>query len=375
MTSSDSHNDGAATWLSPSAPAPGKLGPADDRTTAAAALARAKQGETLVYRGDFRNARQLLAAMGRRLSTPRERPARGGDLLAGFRAERQARRQEHLLLSRLAVPVEAGLRIPLANAPDVAGALAEALGPAPALPGLLPLRDLQGMIGAQEWRRRGVDVPALGARLHPRYGVFAPVRGEHVDLVAEAARRWPVTGRRALDVGTGTGVLAFVLARAGAAVTATDLSPAALTSTREDAARLGLADRVAPLRADLFAEGRFDLVVCNPPWLPAEAVTPLDRAIYDPGGAFLAGFLGGLAAHLTPGGEGWLILSDLAERIGLRRAGEVDAQIAAAGLEVVGGVEAVPSHPRTRDAADPLHEARAKEVTSLRRLVPSPRPA
>jgi methylase of polypeptide subunit release factors len=164
-------------------------------------------------------------------------------------------------------------------------------------------------------------------------------------------------------------VLAFVLARAGATVTATDLSPAALESTREDAARLGLSDRISPLQADLFPEGAFDLVVCNPPWLPAEAVTPLDRAIYDPGGAFLAGFLGGLAAHLAPGGEGWLILSDLAERIGLRQAGEVEAQVAAAGLAVAGGMEAVPSHPKASDASDPLHAARSREVTSLRRLV------
>lgn len=366
-----SHNRDQPSWLSPSAPAPGRLGAADDTTTADAALARARRGEALVYRGDYRNARQLLAAMGRRLATRRERPARGGDLLARFRAERAARRQEHLLLSRLALPVEEGPRIPLAHVPDVAAALREALGDAPPLPGLLPLRDLLGMIGAHEWRTRGVDVPALGARVHPRYGVFAPVRGEHVDLVAEAARRWPVAGRRALDVGTGTGVLAFVLARAGATVTASDLSEAALRSTAEDAARLGLAERVQPIRADLFPEGAFDLVVCNPPWLPAEAVTPLDRAIYDPGGAFLARFLGGLRAHLAPGGEGWLILSDLAERLGLRRPGELDALVTAAGLQVAGGVEAVPSHPRARDAADPLHEARAGEVTTLRRLIPA----
>jgi methylase of polypeptide subunit release factors len=312
--------------------------------------------------------------MGRRLSTQRERPVRGGDLVAQFKAERAARRREHLLLSRLAVPVEAGPRVPLAHAPDAGAALREALGEAPALPGLLPLRDLLGMIGAHEWRRKGVDVPALGARLHPRYGVFAPVRGEHVDLVAEATRRWPVAGRQALDVGTGTGVLAFVLARGGAAVTATDLSPAALASAGEDAARLGLQDRIALVQADLFPDRPFDLVVCNPPWVPGEAVTPLDQAVYDPGGAFLARLLALLPAHLSPGGEAWLILSDLAERIGLRAPGEVDAQIGAAGLEVTGGLEAVPSHPRARDAADPLHEARSKEVTSLRRLVRRPGP-
>jgi methylase of polypeptide subunit release factors len=129
------------------------------------------------------------------------------------------------------------------------------------------------------------------------------------------------------------------------------------------------------VRADLYPAGegeapaRFDLVVCNPPWLPGEAVTPLDRAVYDPGSAFLRRFLAGLAAHLAPGGEGWLVLSDLAERLSLRREGEVEALVAAAGLSVEGGLEAAPAHPRSRDAADPLHEARSREVTRLRRLV------
>lgn len=352
----------------------------------------------LVYHGDHRNARQLLAAMGRRLSTQGERPGRvGQDLGATFREERRRRREEHLLLSRLVVVIEPGPRVALASAPDAAEALREAFwldqpdGPADparlgrhALPGLLPLRDLLGMIGALEWRRKGVEIPALGAHLHPRYGVFAPVRGEHVELVAAACKRWPVAGRRALDVGTGTGVLAFVLARAGALVTATDLSPGALASAREDARRLGLASKVEVVAADLFPGadqpapagsaplGPFDLVVCNPPWLPAEAVTPLDRAIYDPDGAFLARFLTGLRAHLAPGGEAWLILSDLAELLGLRRPGELEAQLEAAGLSVAGGIEALPHHPRSRDPSDPLAAARRREVTTLRRLVAAP---
>jgi prophage antirepressor-like protein len=83
----------------------------------------------------------------------------------------------------------------------------------------------------------------------------------------------------------------------------------------------------------------------------------------------LRGFLAGLAAHLTPGGEGWLILSDLAEHLGLRTRAELLAAIDAAGLEVRGRIDARPSHPRVADVADPLHAARAAEVTSLWRLV------
>jgi methylase of polypeptide subunit release factors len=344
----------------------------DDRTTAAAALAQVRGGAALIYRGDYRNARQLLAAMGRRLGERKATPRGAGSLRDRFLEERRLHRLEHETLSRLAIPVEEGdigPRVPLKNAPDVSAALTEALGAALPLPGALPLRDLLGMVGAHEWRSKGVEVPSLGAHLRTRWGVFAPVRGEHVELTAEAVKRWPVAGKRALDVGTGTGVLALVLAKAGAAVTATDLSPAAVECARENAGRLGLAERIEVVEADLFGEGRYDLVVCNPPWLPHEAVTPLDRAVYDPGGRFLARFLEGLAAHLAPGGEGWLILSDLAERLGLRAEGELERQLEAAGLTVAGGLEAAPRHPRSRDASDPLHEARSKEVTALRRLV------
>lgn len=352
------------SWLA-GTPPPGRIGEADDRTTAAAALARVRQGEALVYGGDFRNARQLLAALGRRIGgrLPSTR-----DPLVLWRAERDRRRREHDLLGRLLVPIAEGLRVPLPHAPDVRAALSEALGEASPLPGLLPLRDLLGMIGAHEWRRRGVPVPALDASVHPHHGVFAPVRGEYVDLVAEAARRFPVAGRRALDVGTGTGVLAFVLARAGARVVATDVEPGAVACARENAARLGLADRVEVVQADLFAGGPFDLVVSNPPWLPEPAHTPLERAIFDPGGAFLSAFLAGLPAHLAPGGEAWLVVGDLAERLGLRPAGEIAAAAARAGLAVVDVLEAKPAHPRTRDEADPLHALRAAEVTRLHRI-------
>ncbi len=355
------------SWLSPFAAPPERLGAADDRITAAAALGRVRRGEALVYAGDFRNARQLLAAMGRRFSG-RSRPERDPGAL--YRAEKARRRAEHELLGRVLVPVEEGFRLPLRHAPDAAAALAEALGPDPGLPGLLPLRDLLGMIGAHEWRRRGVEVPALGARVHPHYGVYAPVRGEYVDLVAGAAAEWPVRDRRALDIGTGTGVLAFVLARAGARVVATDLEPRAVACARENAERLGLADRVEIVQADLFPPGdlRADLVVSNPPWLPGAARTPLERAVYDPGGAFLERLVLGLPERLAEGGEAWIVISDLAELLGLRPPSHVEALAARAGLRVGDVREARPSHPRAQDPDDPLHAFRAREVTRLYRL-------
>jgi methylase of polypeptide subunit release factors len=128
--------------------------------------------------------------------------------------------------------------------------------------------------------------------------------------------------------------------------------------------------RVEVVDADLFPAGQASIsIVCNPPWLPGRAGTPLERAVYDPGSRMLLGFIAGLAAHLAAGGEGWLILSDLAEQLGLRSRAELLAAFAAAGLEVAGRLDAKPVTIR----APPTRMMRfmprgRRETTSLWRL-------
>jgi SAM-dependent methyltransferase len=268
----------------------------------------------------------------------------------------------------LLIPLNAGHVIPLRRAPDVREACMEAFGAADE-PYVLSLRELLGVIGAHEWRRNGVPVGALdGKRIHPHYGVFSPVRGEYLDLVAQA----PLPSRElAFDIGTGTGVLAAILAHRGVRhVIATDMDARALACARENAERLGLASQVGLLQADLFPPGVAPLIVCNPPWLPARPSSALEHAVYDPDSRMLKGFLDGLAAHLAPGGEGWLILSDFAEHLGLRSREDLLAMIDGAGLKVLGRTDVRPRHPKANDPADPLHVARSKEVTSLWRLAP-----
>jgi methylase of polypeptide subunit release factors len=173
----------------------------------------------------------------------------------------------------------------------------------------------------------------------------------------------------AFDIGTGTGVLAAVLARRGLKhVLATDLDPRALVCAHDNLERLGVAAQVALMEADLFPPGRAELIVCNPPWLPARPSSPIERGIYDPDSRMLRGFLGGLAAHLAPGGEGWLVLSDLAEHLQLRSREQLLAMFASAALEVIARSEAKPAHRKSAAVHDPLHHARAAEVTSLWRL-------
>jgi len=364
----------SARWRSESGnPPPRRVRIGDDQITADAAYRLACEGTALLWRGDFQNARQLLQALARRIERkPRKASAvssTASNLTSteAFHLHRQAQSQRARTLAMLLLPLDGDYSIPLRRAPDLRQACAEAYGPAegPA-PSLVSLRELLGLIGAHEWRKKGVEVPALGARIHPHYGVFAPIRSEYVDLVAAA----PIPATTlAFDIGTGTGVLAAVLARRGIAhIVATDQDPRALACAHENIARLGLAEQVEVIQADLFPEGRAPLVVCNPPWLPARPSSPLEYAIYDPDSRMLRGFIDGLAAHLAADGEGWLLLSDLAEHLGLRTRAELLAAFDAAGLKAIGRNEVRPHHPRAADPSDPLHIARAAEVTSLWRL-------
>jgi prophage antirepressor-like protein len=82
----------------------------------------------------------------------------------------------------------------------------------------------------------------------------------------------------------------------------------------------------------------------------------------------LHGFISGLAAHLETNGEGWLLLSDLAEHLGLRSRDQLLFWIKNGGLRVVERIDIKPRHPKIADTEDLLHGARAAEVTSLWRL-------
>jgi methylase of polypeptide subunit release factors len=359
----------SALWRSEAGlAAPQRVLLADDTLSADRAYKLACEGTHLLWQGDFQNARHLLQALTRRLdkAKPRRQAEAPADALDSFHRHRQQLAQRAAVLGKLLIPFEVGHVIPLRRAPDVVDACTATYGDA-SQPYVTSLRELLGLIGAHEWRKKGVAIDALDGRIHAHYGVFSPVRGEYVGLVAQAPL--PAGTTLAFDVGTGSGVLAAVLARRGVAqVQATDMDPRALACAQDNLQRLGLSQQVQLLQADLFPEGRAPLIVCNPPWLPARPSSPIERAVYDPDSAMLRGFLQGLAAHLLPGGEGWLIMSDLAEHLGLRAPGEMQGWITDAGLKVLGRLDARPHHPKAQDASDPLHQARRREVTSLWRL-------
>ena len=389
----------SALWRSErGAAAPKRVVLADDTTTADSAYRLACEGVGLLWRGDFQNAKHLVQALERRLDNVKTKPVKRNQPAVEkpmdevFNLARQAKSQRARVLGMVLVPFDADYKIPLRRAPDAMQACIEAWGnitkteqgeSAGQSGSVASLRELLGIISAHEWRKNGVALAAFGEetednynRIHPHYGVFSPVRGEYVGLVAKAPL--PVMLGKpplllAFDVGTGTGVLAAVLAsRSVGKIIATDTDPRALACAHENLERLTAEGQVQVVQANLFPDvatfGKAHLIVCNPPWLPARPSSPLERAVYDENSQMLLGFLNGLKAHLAPGGEGWLILSDLAEHLGLRTRDELLSAFDAEGLKVVARIDAKPQHAKARDKADPLYAARSREVTSLWRL-------
>ena len=372
---------GSARWHSENAIKPHqKVILADDTLTADVAYRSACEGTAMLYRGDFQNARQLLQALVRRVDKPSKKSTRVDRVVKEkakspldiFNLHRLAQSQRARVLGMVLIQINADHTIPLRRAPDVSQACLEAYGEQTE-PYVISLRELLGVISAHEWRKKGVPVLARDdeeIRIHPHYGVFSPIRGEYIELVLKAPLPSALQKNSiAFDIGTGTGVLSVVLAmREIKKILATDLHDRAIACAKENIARLGLSSQIEVLKTNLFPEEKAALIVCNPPWLPARPSSSLEHAVYDYDSQMLKDFLENLKEHLLIGGEGWLILSDLAEHLGLRTRGDLLAWIRDAGLEVTGRVDTKPQHQKVFDKTDALYVARAKEVTSLWRL-------
>lgn len=371
----------SARWHSESGIAPHKkIQIGDDTLTADIAYLLACEGTAILYRGDFQNARQLLQALVRRVDKPSKKSTRADRVakekrqspLDIFNLHRLSQSQRARILGMLLIEVNSDHTISLRRAPDVMQACLETYGKQNESY-MISLRELLGVISAHEWRKRGVPILTRDneeIRIHPHYGVFSPIRGEYIELVLKAPL--PIALKQnpiAFDIGVGTGVLSVVLAiREIQKIVGTDQDDRAIACAKENIKRLNLESQIEIQKTDLFPEGKAALVVCNPPWLPARPSSSLEHAVYDPDSQMLKGFLSQLKDHLSPSGEGWLILSDLAEHLGLRSREELLLWIETAGLKVIARLDTKPQHPKAFDKTDALHIARSKEITSLWRL-------
>jgi len=150
----------------------------------------------------------------------------------------------------------------------------------------------------------GLDLIIDPGVLHPRH--FASSR-----ILARHLMGLDLSGRSVADVGTGSGLLGLLAARAGAQATMVDINPAAVACAFGNAARNGLGERVSVIRSDVFdglPEGRqFDFVITNPPFYTRDASSDADRAFAaGTGNTFFAKLAEGLPGRLT--GAGVLVL-------------------------------------------------------------------
>lgn len=377
----------SAIWHSENGIAPHKkVVTADDTLPADEAYRLACEGTAILWKGDFQNARQLLQALARRVDRPSKKSKRADKRVGKsnealvrrtakdiFNQHRLIQSQRARILGMLLIQCGPDHTIPLRRAPDVAQACIEAYGPV-TQPYVVSLRELLGVVSAHEWRKNGLPILADGdgepIYIHPHYGVFSPVRGEYIELVCNAPLpKLLEVESSAFDIGVGTGVLSIILAMRGVQkIIATDQDDRALACAKENIALLNLNAQIDIVKANLFPTGRASLIVCNPPWIPARPSSALEHAVYDPSSQMLKGFLAGLKDHLLPQGEAWLILSDLAEHLELRTRSELLAWIEEAGLEVLDRIDTKPKHSKAFDDSDPLHFARALEITSLWRI-------
>ncbi len=363
-----------STWHSENdTPAPKRVQIADDTINADIAHKLCCEGTALLWRGDFQNAKQLMQAISRRIDRPGKKPKKpASNITEAFHWHRQAQSQKARILGMLLIEVAVGHHINLRRAPDIKGACEHAYGKS-TQSFIVSLRELLGLIGAYEWSKNGVEVNAINNKIYPSYGVFSPIRGEYLELVDKAPLPNPC--KLAFDIGTGTGVLAAILANRGVTkIIATDNSQRALDCAQKNINKLDMKNVVTVVNADLFPDtsyGKADLIVCNPPWLPARPSSVLESAVYDENSKMLKGYLNSLSGHLNESGEGWLVLSDFAEHLGLRSRDDLLSWINAAGLKVLDRIDTKASHNKTFDVTDPLHTARKAETTSLWRLCKS----
>ena len=157
----------------------------------------------------------------------------------------------------------------------------------------LSLLDFQDLYRASQRYEEGIFFGVLGYKIHPFFAVYTPTRTSHLELFTTWLKQYSGQRNSAYDIGVGSGILSFLLAKSGfEKIIATDSNPNAIESVQRDIDR-GEQERrylqnIIPVHGDFFAEKteQADLIVCNPPWVLGEVKSKLDEAMYFEDGFF-----------------------------------------------------------------------------------------
>lgn len=151
----------------------------------------------------------------------------------------------------------------------------------------------------------GIEVDYLGKKFYVKRGVFWP-RPDSMPLVENFTIN---PGEEALDVCTGSGVIAVFSALRGAKkVVAVDINPDAVESAKINAERFGVGEildvRVSDVLSSLKEGEVFDVVTCNPPFTDEPSDGDMaSRTLRDPGLTVAREFFSNIGAHLKANGR------------------------------------------------------------------------
>jgi methylase of polypeptide subunit release factors len=199
-----------------------------------------------------------------------------------FSDDRKKRNIYHIASNKLLIPIE-NSRIALRKAPKI-GWIERFFQNTDMF--FLPMPQIQGLNSSWQWYIKGITFPMLSHKIHPFYGVYFPTRFEHLFLFNALLKEFNCKGKTAIDMGTGCGVLSFMLQENGfETIFAADINPNAVISVQEEIEKHNCSDNIIAVHSNLFENlsQNCDLIVFNPPWLPGNnSQILLDEAIYYP---------------------------------------------------------------------------------------------
>ncbi len=177
--------------------------------------------------------------------------------------------------------------------------------------------DIQGMNSSWQWHENGIEIKTLDLMLKPYYGTYFPTRFDHLKLFDKWLKKYEGSKENAIEIGVGSGILSFQLIQNGFKnIFATDTNANAIIGVAKERKRLGFEENITLNHGDLFdnCEVKADIIVFNPPWLPAKHKLEegIDKAMYYEKELFPR-FFKQAKKHLAPNGKIVLIFSNLAE--------------------------------------------------------------
>ena len=229
-----------------------------------------------------------------------------------FKKYRDHRTAYHFLSNNLLTTVKNG-KVELSKAPEI-GWLDLFYPDSSEI--YLSFPQIQGLNSSWQWYVNGIQYPVLSDKLHPYYGTYFPTRFDHLNLFESWVKHQKNEIDLAIDIGAGCGILSFQMLNHGVKkVIASDINPNAVLSIQKDMERMSVdSSTLMTIQSDLFEkiEGKADLILFNPPWLPAKGESEgLDNAIYYKPD-FFDRFFSEATEHLNKDGRIVMLFSNLA---------------------------------------------------------------